>query len=179
MRVLSLLTTFALACVAQNLPIDQKAQGDFDKVDAAPRPALRDAMACAQSQAAWISILKPQQRYIGHYRRAYCQLFGALLSGDSSAFQAAERDFSDAITNWPAKGGSAIPAGLRVLALIARLEGGRAADAHPTIARDLQAAIADPACGPSPVMSTTFCKALIDTRSEEHTSELQSQSNLV
>src|SRR5207247_1747709 len=90
-------------------------------------------------------------------------LLGAVLTGDSAGFQAAAKDFTTAIANWPKKPSAPAPSGLPALVSIARLEQGRMADSYPDAVRELEAVIAAPNCQPTPVMSTAFCSALIDT----------------
>src|SRR4030095_6091587 len=83
---------------------------------------------------------------------------------DSETFQAAVKDFTEAAANWPKKlVVTAPPAGLRALAVIARLEQGRMADSYVDTQRDLEAITRDPGCPLTPVMSISFCTALIDT----------------
>jgi len=60
-----------------------KAQVDFEKVDAAPRPIVADTMSCMQSNAAALAAARVEERYILYYRKGYCELFGALVTKDS------------------------------------------------------------------------------------------------
>ena len=149
------------AALAQNQPFALKAKADFDKVDTAPIPELRETQACVQSHAALLAIARPEERYLVHYRKGYCELFGALASDDSSSYQAAARDFIQAVAASRTK--ATFPAGLRILPEIARLERGRTADSYPDLERELEAALAEPTCGPSPVMELHFCQALVET----------------
>ena len=122
-----------------------KAQLDFEKVDAAPRPIVADTMSCMQSNAAALAAARVEERYILYYRKGYCELFGALVTKDSETFQAAAKDFTEAIVNWPKKLVTAPPAGLRALATISRMEQGRGADAYQETLRDLESVTKDPA----------------------------------
>jgi tetratricopeptide (TPR) repeat protein len=143
--------------------IASKAQLDFEKVDAAPIPTLADTMSCMQSNAAALAAARVEERYLAYYRKGYCELFGALVTKDSDTFQAAAKDFTEAIANWPKKPVSVPPAGLRALAAISKLEQGRMADSYPDTLRDLESIAKDPSCPPSPIMSMSFCAALVDT----------------
>ena len=155
--------TAAGTCPGQSPSIyAAKAKADFEKVDAEPIPAVADALACAQSNAAALPVLRPDERYLAYYRKGYCELFAALPSGAAESFQAADRDFTEAIASWPRKSATRPPGGLRALTSIARLEQGRMADAYPDMARELTTTIAEPSCAPTPLMTAAFCNALID-----------------
>lgn len=144
-------------------PLASKASLDFDKVDAAPIPAVADTMSCVQSNAAAIPVVRAEERYLLHYRKGYCELFGAVLTGNSEGFRAAVTDFNETVANWPKKMVASPPAGLRALTAIARIEQGRMVDSYPDMLKDLTSIAADPNCSATPVMSTTFCSALLET----------------
>ena len=153
------------AALGQNRPspLVSKASLDFDKVDATPIPAVADTMRCVQSNAAAIPVVRPEERYLLHYRKGYCELFGEVLIGNSEGFQAAVADFNETIANWPKKMLVSPPAGLRALIAIARMEQGRAVDSYQDVVKDLTSIAADPNCSATPVMSTSFCTALLET----------------
>lgn len=140
-----------------------RAKADFEKVDSAPIPSVRDSLGCVQSHAALLAVTRPEEQYVVHYRKGYCELFAAIVSENSASFQAASKDFLQAIAAWPKKSADKLPSGLRALAAIARLEQGRAADSYPEIVRELETAVATPNCGPNPAMGAGFCLALVDT----------------
>lgn len=140
-----------------------RARLDFEKVDSEPIPNVVDTTSCAQSNAAAIAVARPEDRYVFYYRKGYCELFAAVVTGSSESFQAAAKDFTETIANWPKKLPARIPAGLRALFSIARIEQGRMVDSYPDLAKDLGSVIADPACEPTPVMSKSFCASLVDT----------------
>jgi tetratricopeptide (TPR) repeat protein len=140
-----------------------KAKLDFEKVDAQPIPDVAATAGCVQSNAAALPVTRPEERYLVYYRKGYCELFGGVLTGASDNFQAAVRDFTEAVASWPKKAPTRPPVGLRALIEIAKLEQGRMADSYPDLARDLEAVIAEQSCSPTPVMAATFCKALIET----------------
>jgi len=153
------------AALGQNRPspLVSKASLDFDKVDSAPIPTVSDTMRCVQSNAAAVPVVRPEERYLFNYRKGYCELFGAVLIGNSEGFQAAAADFNETVTNWPKKMVVGPPAGLRALSAIARIEQGRMVDSYPDIVKDLTSIAADPNCSATPVMSTSFCSALLET----------------
>jgi tetratricopeptide (TPR) repeat protein len=158
----------AAGCIpgfAQPQSLREKAKADFDKVDAEPIPDAASTEACVQSNAAAIPVTRAEDRYVVYYRKAYCELFGALISGASEGFQGAARDFSEAIGNWPKKAATPPPGGLRALVWIAHLEQGRAVDTYPDLGRELGTLVSSdtPVCPVTPVMATGFCTALIDT----------------
>jgi tetratricopeptide (TPR) repeat protein len=140
-----------------------RARADFEKVDSEPIPNVADTIACAQSNAVALSVARPDERYLLYYRKGYCELFGALPTGASDSFQAAARDFNEAIANWPKKAPAPPPGGLRALVSIAHLEQGRMADSYPDITGDLTTIVTAPVCLPTPIMAAGFCNALIDT----------------
>ena len=136
-----------------------RARLDFERVDAQPRPTITDTNSCAQSNAAALPIARPEERYIFFYRKGYCELFSAVLTGSSESFQAASRDFTETIANWPRRTGTRPPTGVYAMVSIARVEQGRMADSYPDILKDLAAVIVNPECPPTPVMSASFCLA--------------------
>jgi tetratricopeptide (TPR) repeat protein len=148
---------------SQSRAITSKAKLDFEKVDAEPIPNIQDTNSCMQSNAAAVAAVRPEERYLVYYRKGYCELFAAVLTGAPDIFQAAAKDFTEAIANWPKKLASRPPAGLRAMVSIARLEQGRMADSIPDVPRDLASATSDPKCELTPVMSVSFCAAVIDT----------------
>src|SRR5437773_118262 len=82
-------------------------------------------------KAAGLPIARPEERYLSFYRKAYCELFSAFLTGSSDSFQAASKDFTETIANWPRRTGTRPPAGLYAMVSIARAEQGRMADSYP------------------------------------------------
>ena len=76
-----------------------KARLDFEKVDAEPVPTIADTEICVQSNAAAAPVSRPEERYAFYYRKGYCGLFSALLTGSSDSFQAAAKDFTETIAN--------------------------------------------------------------------------------
>src|SRR5262245_21837789 len=121
-------------------------------------------MTCVQSQAAALPVTRVEERYLIDYRKGYCELFGAILTGNSESFQSAARDFTDALDNWPRKVAGRPPAGLRALIPIARIETGRATNFYSEqLLKDFGDVITDPNCDATPVMSVSFCNALLDT----------------
>ncbi|MGH9722306.1 MAG: tetratricopeptide repeat protein [Bryobacteraceae bacterium] len=143
-------------------PAAVKAKQDFDKVDQAPLPSAADANACIASHAQLLAAIRQESRYLVHYRKGYCELFEAVVSGNTSGYEAANKDFTAAIATWPAKGREPIPPGLSVLPAIARLKQGRA-DAYPEVTRDLEAAVSRSFCPQTAVMSESFCRSLLNT----------------
>jgi tetratricopeptide (TPR) repeat protein len=139
-----------------------KARADFEKVDSEAIPTIPSTLACVQSNAAAMPVVRPDELHLVHYRKGYCELFGALPSGDSEGFQAAARDFAETIANWPKKAPSPPPGGLRALIAISHLEQGRMADSYPDTARDLEAVV-ESACAPTSIMATIFCNDVTNT----------------
>ena len=163
-----MVAVLAVGCIpglAQPQALREKAKADFDKVDAEPIPDAASTEVCVQSNAAAIPVTRAEERYLVYYRKGYCELFGALISGASDSFQAAARDFNESIGAWPKKATTPPPGGLRALVWIAHLEQGRQADTYPDTGRELGALVsgAAGACPATPIMATGFCTALIET----------------
>jgi tetratricopeptide (TPR) repeat protein len=165
--MVALLAAGCIPGLAQPQSLRDKAKADFDKVDALPIPDSASTDACVQSNAAALPVTRAEERYQVYYRKGYCELFSALLSGASISFQAAASDFSEAIVDWPKKAATPPPGGLRALVWIAHLEQGRQADSYPDVGRELGALVAPTGatsgCPATPIMATGFCAALIDT----------------
>src|SRR5712692_1577068 len=85
------------AVFSQTLALAMRAKADFDKVDLSPVPTLQDTMSCVQSHAALLPILRPNERYLAHYRKGYCTLFAAVVTNNSTDFQDAGREFAQVI----------------------------------------------------------------------------------
>jgi tetratricopeptide (TPR) repeat protein len=152
----------ATAPAAQNPGFAQKAQADFERVDGAPVPAIQDALACSQSHQALLATSLADQRYLAHYRKGYCELFAATLLHDQAQYRSAASEFAQSIADWPARLRAISPQGIRILAAMAKIEGGQAADS-PGAAADLEQAIGAGECPRTPVMNDAFCHSLVDT----------------
>ena len=164
----------ALLCVSAAFAADDvrlalalRAQTDFDRVVLAGAPALRDTAACIQSEAALASVAPPEDQPVVHFRKGYCSLAQAAATGDAAGYRSAAAAFDRALDAWPARAAALarrklpaepVSSGVRVLAQVARLEadGG----ASPAAARDLDAALAAPAC-PAGVMSPRLCQSVL------------------
>lgn len=75
------------------------AQAAFDRVDRADRasaPPLADASACVQTQAAMLSVALPGEESELHYRKGFCQLAVAAITGTASAFTDAAAELDQA-----------------------------------------------------------------------------------
>ena len=107
-----------------------KAQADFDRVQAVAAPQLRDASECAQSQAAYLAVVPPQDAAFIHLRKGYCSLAVAMTTGGKAGFAEAAQEFDRALENWPAHARfvarnappPAVPASWRVAAVVAHLQ---------------------------------------------------------
>jgi tetratricopeptide (TPR) repeat protein len=152
----------------QRLALESKAQTDFERVQKAPVPQLRDTITCIQSQAALLPVASRDGLAAIHYRKGYCTLAGARIANQSSEFSAAAAEFDKAIQNWPARIAAApknrpadpLPSALKVMASIARLQ---AAPDEAGVAREASAiASAENAheCS-SPLMEAGFCEAVL------------------
>ena len=163
-RLLLLLGLFAAAgngwAFQQGLGFAQKAQHDFERVDSAPIPSIQDALACSQSHQALLATPLVEQRFLAHYRKGYCELFAAVLLQDAGQFRSAAAEFGHSVADWPPRLRAINPQGVRILAAIARLEGGR--NTVPGTA-ELEQVLGAGECPRTPVMNDEFCHALVDT----------------
>jgi tetratricopeptide (TPR) repeat protein len=136
----------------EKLALSLKAQTDFDRVNLSGYPSLAETAACAQSQAAILSVSPPEDQALLHYRKGYCELAGASITRNRQDYTAAASEFDQAIQAWPArirkpaKNASPEPvaSGLLVLAALTHLYAENQAAAQPA----LSAAVGSAACSP-------------------------------
>ncbi|MBZ5581349.1 MAG: hypothetical protein LAQ30_03940 [Acidobacteriia bacterium] len=168
--ILAVLAIFTLrAADEQELALALKAQTDFDHVELAAVPVLRDTAACVQSQAALLPLAAREEVPLVHYRKGYCSLVGATLTHNPGEFTAAAAEFDKAIETWPDRAPAAgkdkpaepVSSGLRVLAWIARLEAGAGKADLDRARNEMAAAIGKRAC-PVSLMPAAFCQAALD-----------------
>src|ERR1700755_807267 len=113
----------------QQLTLAVKAQADYDRVSLAPLPHLADTGNCIQSQAAALPVSAPEETALLYFRRGYCTLADATITGNSQEYATAAADFDRAIEAWPARirkpSKKQVPepvsSGLRIMAWVARL----------------------------------------------------------
>lgn len=150
------------------LALTLKAQSDFDRVELAAIPRLRDAGACVQSQAAEMPVATPEDVPLLHYRKGYCALVEALITRNPAEFTAAAGEFDQAAATGAARSrndkaaAEPVSSGLRVIATLARLEAGADETALVRGREELTAALAAPAC-PASVMPAASCQDLLAT----------------
>jgi tetratricopeptide (TPR) repeat protein len=171
--LLTLLAATALfAADEQQVALMLKAQSDFDRVQLAAVPPLRDTAACIQTQAAMLPVALPEDLPLVHFRKGYCTLAEATITHDQADFRAAATEFEKAIETWPGRVAAMVkkklPAepvssGLRVLAQVARLDAGGMDDtALERAGRELAAAAETRSCPPG-VMTVGLCGSVLDT----------------
>jgi len=170
-RALLLLFIPALfAADEQQLALALRAQTDFDRAALAAIPQLPDAARCIQSQAALLSVARPSELSLIHYRKGFCTLAGATVTNSAAEFRDAAGEFDKAIETWPDRAvgnpKNAIPepvsSGLRVLAALARLKAGSDPAIQDRERQEIAAADQPPACA-SNIMSATYCLGLLQT----------------
>lgn len=161
--------TFLFAADDAQLALALKAQATFDRVELPATPTLRDAQVCVQSQAGLLPVTVPEEMALAHYRKGYCTLAAAALTGDKSGYADAAGEFELAIASWPQRLGKAakksppepVSSGLRVLAAISHLRAGVENSAQSEIAAAVQAAVCN-----SSVMQTDICRQVVETGRE-------------
>lgn len=165
--VAPLLFTAALTARDEDrLALSLKAQSDFDRVALSAMPSLPETAACAQSVSAVLSVGLAEDLSLLHYRKGYCLLVGATITGDSRDFAAAATEIDKAIEAWPLRHRrpvkdappEPVATGLRVLAALAHLKAeGEIAGRSP-----LEAALAGPPCS-TELISRETCGFWIQT----------------
>jgi tetratricopeptide (TPR) repeat protein len=153
----------------QQLTLALKAQTDYDRVALAPLPNLADTSSCVQSQAAALSVTFPEEAALLYFRRGYCALAEATVTGNRQEYATAAADFDRAIEAWPARMRKAskkqapepVSSALRVLPWIARLHMGP----DPAAEQQIAAALASPSCT-SNVMPASQCEQILMTGRE-------------
>ncbi len=146
-----------------------KAQADFDRVELAPLPKLRDAATCVQSQASVLPVSSREELPLIHFRKGYCALASGALTGNRTDFTDAAGEFDQAIESWPArysKNTKAVPepvsAGLRVLSAVATLKAGGISEAQETEAYNEIARAAQTHACPASLMPVAFCDSIVN-----------------
>src|SRR5687767_5636300 len=86
----------------QRLALESKAQADFERVQKALTPQLRDATTCIQSQAALLPVALRETLSTVHYQKGYCTLASASITHQANEFANAAAEFEKAIESWPA-----------------------------------------------------------------------------
>ena len=152
------------------LAVALKAQSTFDKVEMAPLPSLADTGACVQSQAALISVSLPEEMALVHFRKGFCTLAGAAITGANREFLSAAADFDRAIEVWPARmrknaknpAPDPVSSGLRVAAWVARLLAWTDDSVRSAARREISAALVTTSCT-SNLMPAAECERWLDT----------------
>jgi len=154
----------------QQLALVLRAQTDFDRAALAAVPQLPDTARCIQSQAALLSVARPSELSLIHYRKGFCTLAGATVTNSAAEFRDAAGEFDKAIETWPERtlggpknsGAEPVSSGLRVLAAVARLQADRDPDTLNKERHEIEATVEPAVCG-SNIMSATYCQGLVQT----------------
>ncbi len=167
----ALILAFATALLAADEPrlaVGTKAEAAFDRVLLAADPRLADTAACVQAQAALLPVALPEDLPQVHFRKGYCVLAGAAITGTPEEFAAAAVEFDKAAeasrTRPVAKNKPAqpLPSAVPVLAAIARLQAGASGPAAARAESEIVAAEANRLCL-STLMPGSLCEALLRT----------------
>jgi tetratricopeptide (TPR) repeat protein len=150
----------------QQLAISLKAQTDFERVELSAMPLLPDTQSCAQSQAAAISVALPEDLSTLHYRKGYCLLAGATVTGNRQEYAGAASELDKAIEAWPARvrkpvknaPPQPVSSGLLALDALAHLSVDGEAAARPL----LLAAVKAPACSTG-LTQEQVCRQWVET----------------
>ena len=161
------LALFAASLLHAGPAVALKAQSDFERVSAAPRPPIADSEACLQSQAAALALSPPEERSLLYYRKGYCAFAAAAATRDPGQFLAAAAEFDRAIASWPAHARQSarsappepVPPALRLFAVIARLHAAAGMASADGALREFSPLLASQPCN-SYLMPATFCPAL-------------------
>ncbi len=167
-RLLTFLAGSVLfAADEQRLALVLKSQTDFERVFLPPAPQLHDTNACIQTQASMIPIATPEELPIFRFRKAYCTLAQASITGEAASYSQAAAEFDKSIEAWPGRNASfgkkrppePLPAALPVLASIARLKAGNGDG------KEIAPAVTAHAC-PESVIPAARCDAILQTGRE-------------
>ena len=147
---------------SDDLGLLSRAAYEFGRVHGAPRPELKNAIGCVQSQAALLPVAGPEEQHAVHFRKGLCELVAGRLRGSEKENRDAVADLQQTIAKWPATS-PGLSGGVRVALAVARLQvEGEEATVLENIARDLQAVIVRPQCLGSVPMSITECERYVD-----------------
>jgi tetratricopeptide (TPR) repeat protein len=143
-----------------------RAQSDFERVELSTVPRLVDAKACVQSQAAVLPVSLPEQKSLIGYRKGYCALTAALITGERRGFEEAARTFERAVADWPQPSGKdkvaePVSSGLRMLAAVARLQAGASPEEMDRLRPEMAAAAEHEVCAVG-IMPRRACHAFVD-----------------
>jgi tetratricopeptide (TPR) repeat protein len=148
----------------EKLALLLRAQTDFDRVNLAVSPPFADTAACAQSQAAILSVSAPEEQAVLHYRKGYCLLAGASITRGRQDYNAAAAELDQAVQAWPLRirkpkdaPPEPVPTGLRMLAALARFYAANDSAAQGV----LSAAVAGANCSPG-IMSEDTCRHWVE-----------------
>ena len=165
--ILALVFVFQLNGADQRqLALALEAQTQFDRVAAAPAPALPQTESCRQAQAALLPLAPPEETPLIYFRKGYCGLETATLTGQPGEYASAAADLENAIRTWPQRAErmsknsppEPVSPGLRILAAIARLKAAPSDEKAMDAARNvLGTAIESRAC-PASVMPAELCR---------------------
>lgn len=154
----------------ERLALTLKAQSEFEHVETAGTPDLRNTISCIQSQASVLPVTAPEELPLIHFRKGFCTLAGATITRNANEFTDAAGEFEKAIEGWPARALSGgknkppeqLPSALRVLASIARLNAGLDEPGMDRAQAQIASAVENPACA-STIMSSAFCNDVMRT----------------
>jgi len=147
-----------------------RAQSDYDRVELASAPQLQDTARCIQSEAAWLPVAPRPELSLAHFRKGYCTLASATITGNSMDFADAAGEFDKAIEAWPDRtprnSKNTVPepvsSGVRVLASIARWKAKGEGTAIGPARQEMAAAIQPAACL-SNIMPVSLCETVLQT----------------
>jgi tetratricopeptide (TPR) repeat protein len=151
----------------QQLALLSRAQSDFDRVELSGSPQLRDAAECVQSQAALLAVAPKTETSLLRFRKGYCTLAGATVTGSAEEFREAAAEFERAIAGWPDRTSrnrnlppEPVPSGLRILTQAAKLNAGTDSTLKEQARQEIRAAVQSPTCSAN-LMPANLCESLV------------------
>ena len=159
------LLLLAPGLASTELALVSRAVSDYERVNLAPRPELKDAIACVQSQAALLPITKPEQQYLVHFRKGLCELVAGRLRNSAKEYGDAVGDLQQTISKWPAvspTGSETVTAAVRVALTVARLHAAGEEPDFESLGRDLEAVTARPRCPGTQLMTISECERYVN-----------------
>ena len=134
--------TFLLALLAsaaahagdeQKVALEATAQVSFDRVQAPVAIDFAATVKCLQAQAMLLAVATPEESASIVFRKAFCTLAGAELTGDRAALASASEEFGNAIADRQSPAAKQrialpVPSTWRILDAVAHLKTGAPAD---------------------------------------------------
>src|SRR5205809_239347 len=95
-------TSLLSAADEQRVVLALKAQTEFIRVETAAAMRLAETQGCVQAQAAFLPVAGREEVAEVHYRKGFCLLAGASLTGNAGEYSESAAALERAIESWSA-----------------------------------------------------------------------------